>query len=376
MITNKKRYLSLFLLLALTTSVHAEDVFKAKAVNFKTQTVADNLSHPWGMVFLPDGNILVTERTGRLRWVENGKLHPAQISGLPEIAVVGQGGLLDVALHPDFENNQLIYLSMAGQGKGGYGTEVIRGRLEGMELKNIEKIFTASPKSMEGGRHFGSRLLFAPDGKLFITLGDRGDQDRAQKLDDHAGSLIRLNDNGSVPEDNPFVNNKNAKPESYTLGNRNMQGIALQPGTGLLWTHEHGPQGGDELNIMTPGTNYGWPVITYGVNYGIGTKIGEGTEKEGMAQPIHYWIPSIAPSGMVFYTGDEFPEWKDNLFVGSLRFGQLVRLVIQDGKVVEEERLIDGKHGRIRDVRQGPDGTLYLLTDESNGKLLRLQRAD
>ena len=179
-----------------------------------------------------------------------------------------------------------------------------------------------------------------------------------------------------MPEDNPFVNNKNAKPESYTLGNRNMQGIALQPGTGLLWTHEHGPQGGDELNIMTPGTNYGWPVITYGVNYGIGTKIGEGTEKEGMAQPIHYWIPSIAPSGMVFYTGDEFPEWKDNLFVGSLRFGQLVRLVIQDGKVVEEERLIDGKLGRIRDVRQGPDGTLYLLTDESNGKLLRLQRAD
>lgn len=376
MITNKKRYLPLFMLLVLTTSIHAEDVFKAGAVNFKAQTVADNLSHPWGMAFLPDGNILVTERTGSLRLVENGRINPTPISGLPEIAVIGQGGLLDVALHPDFENNRLIYLSYAGQGKDGYGTEVVRGRLEGMELKNIEKIFVASPKSKEGGRHFGSRLLFAPDGKLFITLGDRGEQERAQKQDDHAGSLIRVNDDGSVPEDNPFVNTRNAKPESYTLGNRNMQGIALQPGTGLLWTHEHGPQGGDELNIMKPGTNYGWPVITYGVNYGIGTKIGEGTEKEGMAQPIHYWIPSIAPSGMVFYTGDEFPEWKNNLFVGSLRFGQLVRLVIQDGKIVEEERLIDGKLGRIRDVRQGPDGTLYLLTDESNGKLLRLQRVD
>ena len=375
MITNKKWYLSLFLLLTLTTSIQAEDVFKAKAVNFKTQTIADKLGHPWGMAFLPDGNILVTERTGQLRLVENGKLNPQPVTGLPEIAVTGQGGLLDVALHPDFENNQWIYLSFSAKGEDGYGTEVIRGRLDGMELKDVEKIFAASPKG-DGGRHFGSRLLFAPDGKLFITLGDRGDQDRAQKMNDHAGSLIRLNDDGSVPEDNPFINTKNAKPESYTLGNRNMQGIALQPGTNLLWTHEHGPQGGDELNIMTPGTNYGWPVITYGVNYGIGTKIGEGTEKAGMAQPIHYWIPSIAPSGMVFYTGDEFPEWKGNLFVGSLRFGQLVRLKIQDGKVVEEERLIDGKHGRIRDVRQGPDGTLYLLTDESNGKLLRLKRAE
>jgi len=377
MITNKNRYISLILMMVLTTSVQADNVFKSGNVSFKAQTVADKLSHPWGMAFLPDGNILVTERTGQLRLVENGKLKPTPISGLPEIAVIGQGGVLDVALHPDFENNQWIYLSFSAKGKDGYGTEVIRGRLDGMELKDISKIFTASPKG-DGGRHihFGSRLLTTPDGKLFITLGDRGDQDRAQKLDDHAGSLIRLNDDGSVPEDNPFINTKNAKPESYTLGNRNMQGIALQPGTNLLWTHEHGPQGGDELNIMTPGTNYGWPVITYGVNYGIGTKIGEGTEKEGMAQPVHYWIPSIAPSGMVFYTGDKFPEWKGNLFVGSLRFGQLVRLEIQDGKVINEERMINGKHGRIRDVRQGPDGALYLLTDESNGELLRLERAE
>lgn len=376
MITNKKRYCPFILTLVLATHVQAEEVFQAADVSFKTQTIADKLSHPWGMAFLPDGDILITELTGQLRLVENGKLNPEPITGLPDIAVTGQGGLLDVVLHPDFKNNQWIYLSFASKGQGGYGTEVIRGRLEGMELKNVEKIFAASPKSQEGGRHFGSRFLFAPDGKLFITLGDRGDQDRAQKLDDHAGSLIRVNDDGSVPEDNPFIKIKDAKPESYTLGNRNMQGIALQPGTGLLWTHEHGPQGGDELNIMTAGTNYGWPVITYGVNYGIGTKIGEGTEKEGMAQPVHYWVPSIAPSGMVFYNGGEFPEWTGNLFVGSLKFGQLVRLEIQDGKVINEERLIDGKLGRIRDVRQGPDGALYLLTDESNGKLLRLVRGE
>jgi glucose/arabinose dehydrogenase len=376
MITMRKIYLGSSLALVMAANVQAETVFKAEDVHFSVQTIVTNLSHPWGMAFLPDGNILITERNGRLRLVENGKLNPEPVRGLPEIAVTGQGGLLDVALHPDFENNRWVYLSYAARGEDGYGTEVVRGRLEGMELKDVEKIFAAVPKSMEGGRHFGSRLLFAPDGKLFITLGDRGGQDRAQKLDDHAGSLIRLNDDGTVPEDNPFVKTGNAKPESYTLGNRNMQGIALQPGTNLVWTHEHGPQGGDEVNIMSPGTNYGWPVITYGVNYGIGTKIGEGTEKEGMAQPVHYWVPSIAPSGMVFYTGDDFPEWKGNLFVGSLKFGQLVRLVLRDNKVVKEERMIDGKLGRIRDVRQGPDGALYLLTDESNGALLRLRRID
>ncbi|OGT80041.1 MAG: glucose dehydrogenase, partial [Gammaproteobacteria bacterium RIFCSPLOWO2_02_FULL_47_50] len=307
--------------------------------------------------------------------VENGKLNPKPITGLPEIAVIGQGGLLDVVLHPDFKNNQLIYLSYAAAGAGGYGTEVVRGKLKGMEFKEVKKIFTALPK-VGGGNHFGSRLLFAPDGKLFITLGERGEQDRAQDLGQHPGSLIRINDDGTIPEDNPFLNIKGARPESYTLGNRNMQGIALQPGTNLVWTHEHGPQGGDELNIMRPGVNYGWPVITYGVNYGTGTKIGEGTKKEGMTQPIHYWVPSIAPSGMVFYTGNVFPEWKDNLFAGSLKFGQLVRLEIKDGIVVNEERLINGALGRIRDVRQGPDGALYLLTDENNGKLLRLVRGD
>ncbi len=361
-------------LILISFNVRADNLFEAEDGQFRAEVITEGLSHPWGMAFLPDGKILVTERTGQLRIVENGKLNPLPVTGVPEVAVEGQGGLLDVALHPDFKNNQWVYLSYAAAGKGGYGTEVVRGRLQGMELKSVEKIFTALPKVDEGGRHFGSRLLFTPDGKLFITLGDRGEEERAQDLSQHPGSLIRVNDDGSVPEDNPFLQIKNARPESYTLGNRNMQGIALEPVTGMVWTHEHGPQGGDELNIMQPGVNYGWPVITYGVNYVIGTKIGEGTEKEGMAQPVHYWVPSIAPSGMVFYIGDEFPEWKNNLFVGSLKFGQLVRLVMQNGKVIKEERLINGKIGRIRDVRQGPDGTLYLLTDDSNGKLLRLKK--
>ena len=371
---NRKKYSPFLLTLLLAMPVHADEVFKAAGVSFIAQTVIDNLSNPWGMAFLPNGNILVTERTGRLRLVENGKLNPKPISGLPEIAVIGQGGLLDVTLHPDYENNRFVYLSYAAAGPGGFGTEVVRGRLVGTDLQDVKKIFTALPK-VGGGIHFGSRLLFAPDGKLFITLGERGDKDRAQDLGQHLGSLIRVNDDGSIPDDNPFLDIKGAKPENYTLGNRNMQGIALQPGTNLVWTNEHGPQGGDELNIMLPGVNYGWPVITYGVNYVTGTKIGEGTEKEGMAQPIHYWIPSIAPSGMVFYTGNEFPEWNGNLFVASLKFGQLVRLEIMNGKVVNEERLINGALGRIRDVSQGPDGTIYLLTDESNGKLLRLVRS-
>ena len=373
--TDKNRYFLYLFTLMFATYVQAEEVFKAADVNFKIETIAKKLDHPWGMAFLPDGNILITERTGQLRLVENGKLNSKPVTGLPDIAVIGQGGLLDITLHPDFKNNHLIFLSYAAAGAGGYGTEVVRARLEGMKLEEVKKIFTALPK-VGGGNHFGSRLLFAPDGKLFVTLGERGEKERAQDLGQHPGSLIRINEDGTIPEDNPFLNIKGARPENYTLGNRNMQGIALQPGTNLIWTHEHGPQGGDELNIMRPGVNYGWPVITYGVNYGIGTKIGEGTEKDGMAQPVYYWVPSIAPSGMVFYTGDEFPEWKNNLFVGSLKFGQLVRLEIQEAKVVKEERLIDGKYGRIRDVRQGPDGTLYLLTDENDGKLLRLVRIE
>jgi len=245
----------------------------------------------------------------------------------------------------------------------------------GHELRESKVIFKLSPKT-NSGYHFGSRLLFAKDGTLFITLGDRGDRKRAQNLNDHAGSLIRINKDGSIPKDNPFINNPDAKPEIYTYGNRNIQGIALHPETGDVWTVEHGPQGGDELNLMKAGVNYGWPVITYGVNYTLGTKIGEGTEKKGVAQPIHYWIPSIATSSLLFYTGDKFPDWKGNAFVSSLNLGQLARLEMRGNKVIKEERLINGTVGRIREVQQGLDGFIYMLTDESNGKLYRLKPVD
>jgi glucose/arabinose dehydrogenase len=256
----------------------------------------------------------------------------------------------------------------------GYGTEVVRGRLDGDVLRDTEVIFRAEPKSA-GGRHFGSRLVFDGAGDLFITLGDRGERYRAQDLGDHAGSVVRLADDGGVPADNPFTGRAGARGEIFSLGNRNVQGAALHPETGELWAHEHGPQGGDELNVIRAGVNYGWPVITYGVEYVIGTAIGEGTSKQGMAQPLHYWAPSIAPSGMTFYTADRFPAWRGNLFVGSLKFRQLVRLVLEGEEVVHEERMLDEVLGRIRDVRQGPDGLLYLLTDAPDGVLARIEPA-
>jgi glucose/arabinose dehydrogenase len=354
----------------------------ASAQTIKTQEhavrvvrVAEGLEHPCGLAFLPDGRMLVTERPGRLRLIgKDGRLDPQPVAGLPPVTAVGQGGLLDVALHPRFAENHLIYFSYAGRDSTGFGTEVARARLSGNRLENVQVIFRQQPKGTTGV-HFGSRLVFDRDGYLFITLGERGERDRAQKPDDHAGSVIRLHDDGRVPHDNPFVGKPGWKPEKYDLGHRNQQGAALNPQTGQLWTHEHGPQGGDEINIIRPGVNYGWPVITYGVEYVIGTKIGEGTHKDGMAQPIHYWVPSIAPSGMAFYTGDKFPRWRGDLFVGSLKFELLVRLRLDGEKVVKEERMLKGLLGRIRDVRAGPDGYIYLLTDESNGVLVRLEPA-
>ena len=337
--------------------------------------VVEGLEYPWGLAFLPDGRMLVTERPGRLRIVgKDGKLVPQAVAGLPQIVVHGQGGLLDVALHPRFTQNDLVYLSYAARGESGISTEVARGRLSGNRLENVEVIFRQQPKS-GSGRHFGSRLVFDREGYLYITLGDRGDMERAQKADDHAGSVIRLHDDGRVPADNPFVGKPGWKPEKYTFGNRNIQGAALHPRTGQLWTHEHGPQGGDEVNVIRAGVNYGWPVITYGVNYGIGTKIGEGSHKPGMAQPLHYWVPSIAPSGMAFYTGNRFPAWRGDLFLGALRDQVLVRLKLDGDKIVSEERMLKNVLGRIRDVRSGPDGYLYLLTDESNGALTRIEPA-
>jgi len=351
--------------------------FESAKQAFEVQTVVSGLARPWGMVFLPDGDMLITERGGRLRRIKDGRLMPQAVAGLPDIKAVGQGGLLGIALHPDFATTHWVYLSYSAGENDRISTEVMRGRLRGNRLEAVETIFSAAPKT-KGGRHFGSRLLFDREGLLYISLGDRGfspslcDKQPAQQLNNHLGSLIRLNDDGSVPADNPFVGRNDIKPEIYTWGNRNMQGMVLNPKTGQVWTHEHGPQGGDEINIMQAGMNYGWPVITDGVNYGSGTKICEGSVKDGMQQPIYTWVPSIAPSGMAFYNGDKLPDWRGDLFVGSLKFGLLVRLEIDGNRVVGEERLLDGKYGRIRDVVQGPQGYLYLLTDSDNGALLRL----
>jgi glucose/arabinose dehydrogenase len=350
-------------------------VIRSQDHEFRVVKLVEGLEHPWGLAFLPDGRKLVTERAGRLRIVaKDGRLESRPVAGLPAIAATGQGGLLDVALHPRFSENRLVYLSYSARGEGGVGTEVARGRLAGGGLEDVRVIFSQSPKSGTG-RHFGSRLVFDREGYLYITQGDRGEMERAQKPDDHAGSVIRLHDDGRVPADNPFRGKAGWKPEKYTLGNRNMQGAALHPRTGRLWTHEHGPQGGDEINVIRAGANYGWPVITYGVNYGLGTRIGEGTHKAGMEQPLYTWVPSIAPSGMAFYTGDRFPRWRGDLFVGALRDQMLVRLKLDGEKVVGEERMLKDALGRIRDVRDGPDGFLYLLTDERRGVLARLELA-
>lgn len=372
---NRTTYYRLILaLLAPVILLFQPEVVTAQSSpSFRAVTVTEGLEYPWGLAFLNDGKMLVTERPGRLRLVgADGRLDPRPIGGVPAVAAVGQGGLLDVALHPDFARNSWIYLSYAAHGPGGYGTEVARARLEGHALRDLKVVFSMRPKTTTG-HHFGSRLVFDRQGYLYVTLGDRGEMDRAQRLDDHAGSVIRLHDDGRVPADNPFVAVANALPEKFTLGNRNIQGAVLHPVTGALWAHEHGPQGGDEINIIRAGTNYGWPVITYGRNYGSGTPIGEGTRKAGMVQPLLQWTPSIAPSGMAFYTGDKFPAWRGDLFVGALRGQMLVRLELDGERIVREERLLENKIGRIRDVRNGPDGFLYLLIDDPRGRIVRLE---
>jgi glucose/arabinose dehydrogenase len=363
------RALLVFLLSA--TPAFAQ-TFGSEQHEFRLVRVVEGLEQPWSMAFLPDGRMLITEKAGRLRLVQGGKLLPEPIGGLPQVTVHGQGGLHDVVLHPRFEKNQLVYLAYAARGADGFGTELARGRLAGQRLENVQVLFRQSPKGSRG-QHFGGRIVFDRAGYLYLTLGDRGEMARAQRPDDHAGSVIRLHDDGRVPKDNPFAGKAGWKPEKFTLGNRNMQGAALHPQSGALWTHEHGPQGGDEVNVIRAGANYGWPVITYGVNYGLGTRIGEGTSKAGMEQPLYYWVPSIAPSGMAFYDGERFPRWKGNLFVGALRDRMLVRLQLDGEKVVKEERLLQNAIGRIRDVRAGPDGYIYLLTDDSAGMLVRLE---
>ena len=340
---------------------------------FRVVTLLPGLENPWSVAFLPDGRMLVTERAGRLRLVGSDfRLAPQPIEGLPEILERGQGGLFDVVLHPQYAQNGWIYWAYNAPGPGGWGTALARGKLQGQRMTEVQVLFSMQPKT-RSSQHFGGRIVFDKAGTLYLTLGDRGDKDRAQKLDDHAGSVIRLHDDGRVPADNPFTKRSGALPEKWTLGNRNMQGAALHPQTGELWTHEHGPQGGDEVNVMRSGFNYGWPVITYGVNYGLGTRIGEGQSKPGMVQPLHVWVPSIAPSGMAFVSGSQFPQWQGDLLVGALRGQMLVRLVLDGEKVLREERLLQGRVGRIRDVRMGPDGFIYLLSDGPDGALMRLE---
>ena len=355
-----------------STELPAETV-SSQLHKFRVVPLAKGLEHPWSIAFLPNKSILISERAGRLRLYQNGRLDSKPVGNLPKIVDSGQGGLFDVTLHPDFRKNQLLYLAYAARGQGGVHTRVTRYRYDAKvhALADARQIFDASPKA-SGGRHFGGRMVFDRQGYLYITLGDRGDMDRAQDTAEHSGSVIRLHDDGRVPSDNPLRAIARAKPEIYSFGHRNPQGMALHPKTGAIWTHEHGARGGDEINIIRPGRNYGWPVITHGINYD-GSKIGIGKSAPGMEQPLYYWVPSIAPAGMAFYTGNKFPKWVNSLFVGALRGETLVRLELKGDQAVKEERLLQNAVGRIRDVRMGPDGFLYLATDDSDGRLLRLE---
>ena len=347
-------------------SVHAQRI----QTEFDIHLVSEGLLFPWGMAFMPDGNVLVTEKVGQLRIIAPDGRMSAPIKGVPPVYAHQQGGLLDVVLDPNFTENRTIYLSYAEPEGTKASTAVAKAELKGDSLENVRVIFRQLPKT-EGGVHFGSRLAFARDGNLFITLGDRGNYlEQAQQLDNYFGKIIRIRPDGTVPADNPFVNDPKAKPEIWSYGHRSVQGAAIHPKTGALWIHEHGPKGGDEINIPQPGKNYGWPKASYGVHYDL-TPIKDEHAEQGFEEPIHHWTPSIAPSGMVFYDGKLFPGWRGSLFVGALAGRQVVRLSIDDNSVRGEEKMFMNTL-RFRDVEQGPDGALYLLTDEENGKLLKL----
>ena len=356
-----------------STGALAAESYQSQAGSISIVTVVEGLEQPWGLAFLPDGRMLVTEKEGRLRLAGTDGTLSEPLAGVPEVYDNGQGGLLDVALDPDFAANQLVYLSFAEPGGEGGGTAVARGKLGAGRLDHVEVIWRQQPK-LDSGHHFGSRLVFLRDGTLIVTLGDRNQRQYIPDMKAQIGKLVRINRDGSIPEDNPFVGNTDYSPDIYSLGHRNVQGATLHPDTGELWTVEHGARGGDEINTPKPGKNYGWPVIAYGREYS-GEEIGEGTAKPGLEQPVYYWDPSIAPSGMTFYTGDKFPAWKGNLFVAALKFQLLARLEVEGNRIVREERLLEGMGERIRDVVQGPDGYLYLLTDEDDGRILRLEPA-
>lgn len=341
----------------------------SQAHDFVIETLAEGLKHPWSVAFLPDGTLLISERAGTLRRLSPAGLS-APLTGVPQVVAENQGGLLDIALHPDFAEQPFVYLSYATAcAEGGATTAFGRGRLADSGLVDFTELFAADACA-RGGRHHAGRLLFDRDGFLYLSVGDRGQDPRAQDTADHAGTLLRFNADGSVPADNPFVGDHAGLDEIWSYGHRNPQGLALHPDTGALWEQEHGPKGGDEINLIRPGINYGWPVITYGREYN-GDYIGPG-EQDGLEQPLKHWTPSIAPSGMTFYQGDAFPEWHGDIFVGALADTHLARVRFNGTEEVSEEKLLDNTGYRIRDVRTGPDGRLYLLTDAPDGKLLRL----
>jgi aldose sugar dehydrogenase len=382
---NKKTaYAATFALLATgiafqQAGAQQDDVFATQEAAVQAETVASGLSNPWAIDFLPDGAAIVTERPGTMRLLVDGALSDP-IEGVPEVWAQRQGGLLDVAVSPDFSDSGLIFFTFSEPGEGGAGTALARAVLErdgqSASLADVEVIFTMNRKT-NAGQHFGSRIVFHPDGTVFVTTGDRGDGDRSQDMQDHAGAVLRVNPDGSIPQDNPSRDGSAHLPEIWSKGHRNIQGAVFDPVTEALWVHEHGPRGGDELNRPEPGGNFGWPVVSLGVNYS-GTPVGDGEQQaEGMIDPVHHWTPSIAPSGLATYQGDMFPEWQGDFLVGALAFELVTRLERDDeGNIVSEERLFEGEFGRIRDVAVAEDGAVWLVTDESDGRLIRLTRAE
>lgn len=358
----------------LTPSLSLAQTFKSSAGDIVVETIAQGLVHPWALAFLPDGRMLVTERPGRIRIVtRDGKLSPA-LANVPKVFAVSQGGLLDIVPDRNFARNKTVYFSYAEPFDGGGRTALARATLdaETPKLDDVKIIYRQEGPPSRGG-HFGGRIVQAADGNLFVTNGEHfTDRDKAQTLDNDLGKIVRITPDGDAPKDNPFVGKSGARPEIWSYGHRNPQGLAINPADGKLWEQEHGAMGGDEINIIAPGKNYGWPLVSYGVNYD-GSAVGTGKQQQaGVEDPLWHWTPSIAPSGLMFYTGDLFANWKGSLFNGALKFQLLSRLEIKDGRIVKEERLLQGLNERIRDVRQGPDGALYLLTDNSAGRILRL----
>jgi len=352
--------------------------YETAVQKIRVSVVAGGLANPWSLAFLPNGDMLVTERAGRLRVIRNGKLDPQPISGVPQMRGTALGGLLEVALHPKFAENGFVYLTYSKGGDGNLTTTALaRGRLNGSALEEVREIFVANTWS-KSATNFGGRIAFDRNGFLYLTVGERQEQERAQKGEDHGGKVLRLRDDGSVPPDNPFVGKAGYRPEIYTLGHRSPQGLAMQPETGAIWENEHGPLGGDEINLLLPGRNYGWPLVTFGTDYD-GTKISDSTWRADLEPPLMYWVPSIAISGMMFYTGDRFPGWKGNAFVGSMfegrsrGTGHLRRITFEQSRPIQREPILTELHQRIRDVRQGPDGLIYVLTDENPGVVLKIE---